>query len=72
MKEYLEELEDWLGYCELQDKPERVGPAMLARLKGKPKLIGRELPKLNLQSPGSDEAQPGYRQLMALLREKLV
>ena len=43
LQQYLEELEDWMGYTELMDKPARIGPAMKSRLRGKPKLISKML-----------------------------
>ena len=45
--EYFERLENWLGYCELLEKPTRVGPAILSRLKGKPRLIAKAVADLN-------------------------
>ena len=71
MREWIDEMEDWLGYTDLIDHPERVGPAILARLKGKPKLIGRELPRTSLVQVGGTSATHGYRLLIEHIQLKL-
>ena len=77
MEQYFEEIEDWLGYTELVDKPMRIGPAIKARLSGKPKLISKsltiaEIQQVETQAQGDTPAgEAGYRVLLALLKEKL-
>jgi hypothetical protein len=74
LQQYLEELEDWLGYTELIDKPERIGPTMKSRLSGKPKLISKMLSASEL----TQTAQEASRNVSArtagyiLLKEKLI
>ena len=58
--EYFERLENWLGYTELVDKPGRIGPAILARLIGKPRLIAKQVSDLT-----KDE---GYKNLIAKMK----
>ena len=77
LQEYLEEVEDWLGYTELVDHPERIGPALKSRLTGKPKLVVKSLTTAELRHEGeaavgeAPATPPGYEILLQLLQDKL-
>ena len=52
MEDYLERLNNWIKYTELLDHPERVGPAIFARLKGKPRLVAKQMEDTLARKPG--------------------
>jgi len=79
LREYLEEVEDWLGYTELTDHPGRIGPALKSRLSGKPKLVAKTLTRAQLEAAGGVDPsvtgapyqKAGYEALLDLLKDKL-